>query len=320
MLTRLVVWMVSICIMVLVTGVVSAQDYPNKPIRIITTEPGGGSDFAARLIAPGLAGSLGQQVLVDPRGGGVVAVETVSKAPPDGYTLLLYGSNLWLLPFMRAHVPYDPVRDFSTVTLATRSPNILVVHPSLPVKSVEQLIALAKARPGELNYGTSGIGNSVHLAGELFKAMAGVNIVSVPYKGTAPVLSGLMSGEVQLMFGVAAAVVQHVRSGRLRALAVTSAQPSALAPGLPTVAAAGLAGYESVAILSIFAPAKTSATLVHRLNKEVVRVLNTPQVKERFFNIGVEVVGSSPEQLSDTMKTEMARWSKVIKDAGIRAD
>ena len=301
-------------------GMVFGQGYPNKPVRIVTTEPGGGGDFAARLIAPGLTSNLGQQVIADPRGGGVIAIEMVIKAPPDGHTLLLYGSNLWLLPFMRSHVPYDPVTDFATVTLATKAPNILVVHPSLPVKSVGELIALAKARPGELNYGTSGIGNSVHVAGELFKAMAGVNIVCIPYKGTAPVISDLLGGQVQLMFGVAAAVVPHARSGRLRALAVTSAQPSALVPGLPTVAAAGLPGYESVAILSIFAPANTPAMLVNRLNQEIVRVLNQADVKERFLATGVEVIGSTPEQLAATMKSEMARMGKVIRDAGIKTD
>ncbi|MBI3069132.1 MAG: tripartite tricarboxylate transporter substrate binding protein, partial [Betaproteobacteria bacterium] len=258
---------------VLGAGVASGQDYPNKPIRLVTAAPGGALDVAARLIARGLTGSLGQQVVVDNRGGSaVIAAEIVVKAPPDGYTLLFYASAVWLLPSLRDSVRYDPVRDFLPITLATRAPHILVVHPSVPVNSVKELIVLGKARPGELNYASGPTGSSIHRAAELFRAMAGVNIVRVPYKGSAQGLNDLIAGEVQLMFPTTASAMPHVKSDRLRALAVTSAEPSALAPGLPTVAASGVPGYEAVAMTGIWAPAKTPGAIIARLNQEIVRV------------------------------------------------
>jgi tripartite-type tricarboxylate transporter receptor subunit TctC len=294
---------------------VSGENYPNRPIRVVTAEAGGGSDVALRTITPGLASNLGQQVIVDNRG--IIAAELVAKAPPDGYTLLFSGATLWVLPFLRDHVPYDPVGDFSAITLATRAANILVVHPSLPVKSVKELIALAKARPGELNYATSGAGNSVHLAGELFRNMTGVNIVRINYKGAAPALNDLIGGQIHLMFGVPGSVTQHVKSGRLRALAVTSAQPSALAPGLPTVAAS-VPGYESGSYLGFFAPAKTPAAVIDRLNRESVRVIQSADVKQKLFNTGIETVGSSAEALATLVKSDMAKTGKLLKDTGIR--
>ena len=308
--------------MIFGAGVASGQNYPSKPIRMVTAEAGGGNDFVARLIAPGLADSLGQQAIVDNRGGagGIIAAEIVAKAAPDGYTLLVYASNIWIIPLLRTHVPYDPVRDFSPITWAARSPNTVVVHPSLPVKSVKELIAFAKARPGALNYGSGGTGATTHLAVELFKAMAKVNIVRINYKGNAPAIHDLLAGQVQLMFATASLAAPHIRSGRLRALAVTSAQPSALAPGLPTVAASGLPGYESISIYGIFAPAKTPATIITRLNQEMVRILNKADVKEKFLNSGVEPVGSSPEEFAATIKSDMVRMGKVIKDAGIRGE
>jgi tripartite-type tricarboxylate transporter receptor subunit TctC len=315
---RFVAWMFLAGMMVLGTRMVSGQNYPSKPIRIVTAAPGSGNDFAARLMAPGLTGSLGQQVIVDNRG--IIAIETVAKAPPDGYTLLFYGTVLWLAPFLRDNVSYDPILDFSPVTWVTNSPNILVVHPSLPVKSVEALIALAKARPGELNYGSGSAGSTSHLAAELFKAMAGVNIVRIPYKGAAPALNDVIAGQVHLIFPSASSVMPHVKSGRLRALAVASAEPSALAPNLPTVAASGLPGYESASILGLFAPAGTPATIINRLNQEIERALNRAEVKQKLFNAGAEVVASSPERLAATVKSEMARLGKVIRDAGIRGE
>jgi len=298
-----------------------AQTYPNKPIRMVTVAPGGSADFATRLIAQGLSMSFGQQVVVENQGGasGVIAAQTLAKALPDGYTLGLFGSGIWTLPLMQS-APYDPMRDFSPITIAARSPNILVVHPSVPVKSVKELIVLAKARPGELNYAAGITGSANELAAELFKAMADVNMVRINYKGAGPALIDLVGGHVQLMFATAASVAPHLKSGRLRALAITSAAPSALAPNLPTVAASGLPGYESVAMHSIFAPAATSAPIISRLNDEIVRVLKTAVVNEKFLNAGVEVVGSTPEQLTATMKSEMVRLGKVIKGAGIRAE
>ncbi|MBI3936239.1 MAG: tripartite tricarboxylate transporter substrate binding protein, partial [Betaproteobacteria bacterium] len=293
-----------------------AQNYPTRPVRIVTSEPGSTNDLVARLIAQGLTVSLGRQVIVDNRA--IRAGEVVAGAQPDGYTLLSYGTPLWIMPFLRDNVPWDPVRDFSPVTWATSSPNILVVHPSVRVNSVSELIGMAKARPGELNYATSSPGSAAHLAGELFRVMAAVKIVRIAYKGTGTALNGIVGGEVQLMFSTAAAAAPHIKSGRLRALAVTSAQPTSLVPGLPTVAASGLPGYEAILILGIFAPAGTPAALLTRLNEEVVRTLNTAEVKERLHKVGVEVVGSSPAQFAAKIRSEMARWSKVIKDAGIR--
>jgi tripartite-type tricarboxylate transporter receptor subunit TctC len=220
---------------------------------------------------------------------------------------------------LRDNVPYDPVQDFSPITLAVRSPNLILLHPSLPVKSVKELIALAKARPGALNDASAGAGSSTHIAAELFKAMTGVNIVRVPYKGTGPAVTALISGEVQLMFATAGSAAPHLKSVRLRALAVTSAEPSTLFPGLPAVAAT-VPGYEGVSILGIFAPAKTPAAIINFLHQAIVQVLNRADVKEKFFSIGVETVGSSPDEFAAKVKSEMNRLGRVIKDAGIRAE
>jgi tripartite-type tricarboxylate transporter receptor subunit TctC len=317
---RLFAWMVSIGLMILCAGVVSGQNYPNRPIRLVTGGVGGGLDFTSRLIAPRLSERLGQQVIVDNRGGSVIIpAQIVAQASPDGYTLLLYSNTMWLVPFMQDNVPYDTVRDFSPITLMEMSPNILVVNPSLPVKSVKELIDLAKARPGALNYAASGSGSASHLAAELFKAMAGVNIMGISYKSPGPAFISLIGGEVQLMFNSAGSVMPHLKSGQLRPLAVTSAQPSILLPGLPTVAAT-VPGYEAVITKGIFAPAKTPAAIIKRLNQEIVRILNRAEVKEKFSNAGIEVVGSSPEELSAMIKSETARLGKVIKDVGIRAE
>ena len=293
----------------------AAQNYPVKPIRMLAPEVGGASDIVARLIAQGLSANLGQQVVVDNRG--LLAPEIGAKTPPDGYTLVAFGSPLWLTGYMRANVTWDPVRSFEPVSLVASSPNVLVIHPSLPARSVKELIALAKSRPGELNYGTGSTGASTHLSGELLKSMAGINIVRVPYKGNGPALNALIGGQLHFMFGNAGAVVPYLNSGRLRALAVTSAEPSPLVPGLPTVAASGLPGYQTDVPTGIFTPASTPAAIISQLHKEVVRVLSQPEVKERFFNIGVDVVGGTPAQFAAYIKADMAKWGKVIKDAGI---
>jgi tripartite-type tricarboxylate transporter receptor subunit TctC len=302
-------------------GTVYAQDFPNRTVRIYTAAAGGGVDFAARLIAQGLTASLGQPVVVENRGGNaLVAAEPVMKAPPDGHTLIFYGSGFWLTPFMRDKTPYDPVRDFAPVSLTNRSPNVLVVHPSLPVKSVKELIALAKAQPRALNFASSGLGASSHLAGELFNSMAKIEIVHVPYKANAGALIDLLSGQIQLMFSTTTAAAPHLQSRRLRALAVTSTQPSALLPGVPTVTDTGLPGYEAASINALFAPIKTPAAVVARLHQDVVRIVNTAESKERLFNAGLEAAGTTPEQLAAVVKTEMARLGKIIKDSGVRAD
>jgi tripartite-type tricarboxylate transporter receptor subunit TctC len=327
MLTRLAVYSLPIAVMLVGAGIAAAQPsaisthaYPNKPIRIVTPEIGGSQDVAARILSQALAGPLGQPVIVENRSSGVIPGEIVAKARPDGYTLLIYAGTFWLQPFVRKHVPYDPVKDFAPITLVVVSPTVLVVHPGLPVHSVKELIALAKAKPGELNYAMGSVGSANHLAAELFKSMSGVDMMGIGYKGNGPAVTGLITGQVQLMFATASSVVPHVNSGRLRALAVASAQPSTLVPDLPTIAASGLPGYESTSTTGFFAPAKTPAAVIARLNHETVRFLRTQEAKERFLRIGAEPVGSSPEELATKVKSEMARMGKVIRDAGIRPE
>jgi tripartite-type tricarboxylate transporter receptor subunit TctC len=302
-------------------NIVVGQEYPTRPIRIVTAAAGGGVDTAARLIAQGLTARMGEQVIVENRGGsGAIAAEIVARAPADGHSLILYGSALWLTPYLQQQASYDPVRDFAPITLAITSPNVFVVHPSFTASSVKELIAIAKARPGELNYASTGTGSSPHLAGELFKFMAGVNIVHINYKAAAQAISELIAGQNQLAIATAASATPHVKSGRLRAMAVTTAQPSALFPGIPSVAASGLPGYEAPSLFALFAPTKTPERIIQRLNQEVVRVLALADVKEKFFITGVETVGSAPAELGATVKSEMARMGKLIRDVGIRAE
>ncbi len=306
----------SIGLTVLGASVASGQDYPTRPIRILTGAAGGSADFSSRQIAQGLTASLGQQVIVDNRS--VVATDIVAKAPPDGYSLLLDGGSFWIAPLLQA-TPYDVVRDFAPISSVITSPNVLVVHPSVAANSVKELIALAKAKPGALNFASSGTGGSSHLSGELFKALAGINIVHVPFKGSGAALASQIAGEVQLQFSPAATASPHVKSGRLRALAATTAQPSPLAPGLPVIAAT-LPGYEAIQILGIFAPAKTPAARVNRLSQEIVRILKQADVKEQLASFGMEATGSTPEELAATLKFEIAKWGKLLKDAGVRVN
>lgn len=316
--SRLLVGAVAVVAIIAGGGPAGAQDnYPNRVIRIVTPATGGGSDVLSRLVAPALTESLGQQVIVDNRGS--IAAEIAARSPADGYTLIVDGSPLWLLPLFRT-VTWDPIKDFAPLTLAVSSPSMLVVHPSLPVKSVRELIALAKTHPGKLNYAAGTIGATPHLAAELFKVMAGVNIVRVPYKGSGPGLIGLMSGEVEFMFPGAASAWGYVKQGRLKGLAICALQPSALFPGVPTMAASGLPGYESVSPQGVFAPAKTPPAIVNRLNQEFVRALNRPEVKERLASSGIEVVGNSPEAFAASMKADIARISKLIGDANLRRE
>jgi tripartite-type tricarboxylate transporter receptor subunit TctC len=293
--------------MVLGAAVVSAQDYPSKPVRIITSAVGSGSDFDARIIAPALAGPLGQQVIVDNRGGTLLSAEAGAKAPPDGYTLIINGGSFWLGPLLQK-MSYDPVRDFSAISMLEQAVNVVAVHPSLPVKSVRELIALAKASPTQLNYASPSTGAAGHLAGEMLRSMAKINIVRVSYKSTSQQTIALITGEVQLMFPSAGLVASHVKSARVKVLAVTAAQPSVLAPG-----------YEVVSLTGFFAPAKTPTAIITRINQEVVRLLNTPDMKQRFLDAWLEPIGSSPEAAASAMKADIARVEKLIKDAGIKA-
>ena len=314
--------LLSVCMLgLLIPSVTPAQNFPARPLRIVAAEPGGGGDLIARLIAHELTASLGQQVIVENRGGasGIIAASTVAKASPDGHTLLFYSGFVWTLPLMKS-VPYDPVKDFIPITLTARAPNILVVSPALPVKSVKDLIALAKAKPRELSYASSGSGGTPHLAAELFKSMAGIALVHVPYKGQAQALSDLIGGQIQVMFPNAASAAPHIKPGRVRALAVTTAVPTALAPGLPTVASAGLPGYESEVLFGAFVPAKTPQAIVERLHREIVNAVRNPDVKEKLFNTGAEAAGTSSSEFSRLIKADMTRLGKVINEAGIRAD
>ncbi|HKA45100.1 MAG TPA: tripartite tricarboxylate transporter substrate binding protein [Burkholderiales bacterium] len=314
-------WMLAPGLFLLCAHKVSGQTYPIKAIRIVTADVGGGADFMARLLAQGMAGGVGQQVVVENRGGagGAIAMEAVAKAPPDGYTLLLFSNGMWTLPFLQK-VAYDPVKDFAPVSLVDRVPNLLVAHPSLPARTVPELIALARARPGQLNWAAGSNGSAPHIAGELFRSMARIDVVRIAYKGTGKALIDLVGGQVQYMFPNAAAVTPHVKSGRLKALAVTGAERSALFPELPTIAASGLPGYQADTSHGVFAPAGTSRYIIERLNDEIVRLLRQTDTRNRLLNNGVEPVGTTPEQLAAAMTSEMTKMGKVIKEAGIRTD
>ena len=298
----------------------SGQAYPDRPIRLVTSAVGGSTDFAARLVASGLSSNLNQPIIVDNRGGGLVGIEIAARAVPDGYTLFYAGSILWLLPLLQENVSYNTLRDFAPVSLVVDSPNIILVHPSVAAKSVKELIALAKAKPGALHYGSGGAGSSGHLAAELFKAMAGVNIVRVPFKGTGPALTALLSGEIQVLMGSSGGTTPHIKGGKVRALAVTSAKRSDSYPELPTVAEAGVPGYEYGQTSGLFAPARTPVAIINRLSRETARAINRPEIKDKFAASGGDVEGSTPQEFSAKIKSEIVRLGKVIKDANIRAE
>jgi len=312
---RLVAELLSVTIMVLCAAAGRAQDhYPSKIVRIVTAAPGSNNDWGARLLGDEISPSLGHRVIVENRGG--LAAEVVAKAQPDGYSVLFYGPAAWTLQLFRG-VGYDPVRDLAPVTLAMSSPIVLVVHPSLPVKSVKELIALARARPGDLNYASGTIGATPFIAGELFKYMAKVKIERVPYSGTGPSVIGLLGGEVEIMFPGAGSVWHFVQQNRLRALGVASAKPSALTPGLQPVALT-VPGYEATSNIAFFVPAKTPAAIVNRLHRELVLALGKADVKERLLKGGVEAVGSSPEELGAYVKADIAKIEILMRNAGIK--
>jgi tripartite-type tricarboxylate transporter receptor subunit TctC len=308
-----------VSILAMTAAQASAQNYPVKPIRIVTDEAGGGSDLILRMVAQGITFPLGQPVIVDNRGGGgTVSGEIAAHAAPDGYTLLMVAGTLWIGAVLRK-LPFDPVKELSPITLAVAVPNLLIVNPTLPVTNVKELIALAKSKPGQLNYSSGATGASSHIAAELFRSMAGINIVRIPYKGSGSAVNAVIANEAQMMFPNAGLAIPHVKSGRLRALAVTTPQPSAILPGVPTIAASGLPGYESVLYTGMFAPANTPQAVIRRLNEVTVRYLRTPEAKERFLNVaGAEVVASTPEAFAAKIKEEIARISKLVKDGNIK--
>ena len=303
---------------------VSAQDYPARPVRWVSPwPPGGANDIFSRIIAQRLSEALGQPVVVENRPGaaGAIGTEAVAKSPADGYTLTLGSSPTHAIaPSLNPALPYDPLRDFDAVTLVAVVPNVLVVNPALPVTSVRELVALAKSRPGTLNFASAGNGTSQHLSGELFKVMAAVDMVHVPYKGTAPALAELLAGQVQLTFDNIPALLPHIQSGKLRALAVTPAARSAALPNLPTVAEAGVAGYDASVWFGVFVPAGTPRPLVLRLHSEIARALAVPEIKARMAAMGAEVSGIGPDAFREFWRREIPKWAEVVKAAGIKGN
>jgi tripartite-type tricarboxylate transporter receptor subunit TctC len=301
----------------------AAETYPARPIRfILPYPPGGGNDFVARVIAVRLAENIRQQVVVDNRGGahGIIATELTAKAPPDGYTIFLGGTGHAINPYMYNKLPYDSEKDFAPISLAAVAPNILVLHPSVTAVSVRDLIALARANPQRLHYGSAGGGGNSHLAGELFRLQAEVDIVHIPYRGTGPAATALLSGEVQMMFSTLPPVLQHVRAGRLRALAVTGARRSAAAPEVPTIAESGLPGYEASGWWGILAPGKTPPGIVSALNAEILKVLKSDEAKTQLSREGVEAAGGSPAQFAAHIRSEGRKWAAVIKAANLKGE
>jgi tripartite-type tricarboxylate transporter receptor subunit TctC len=302
----------------------TAQDYPAKPIRLIVPfPPGGGNDTIARLMGQKLAPALGQQVLVDnrPGAGGTIGAELAAKSPPDGYTLFLAGvASHGINPNLRKQLPYDPVRDFSGVSLIASAPLLVVVHPSLPATSVKQLVALAKAKPGAINFASNGTGGSSHLAAELFMMTTGTTLVHIPYKGLSLALTDLLSGQVQLMFSSAVSMLPQVKAGKLRAIAMTGAKRSQAIPDIPTVAEAGVPGYETGSWYGIVAPVKTPRPVIERLSREIATATRSAEISGRLVDEAVIPIGSTAEEFDAHIRRELARWAKVIAKARISED
>jgi len=300
----------------------SAQSYPSRPVRLIVPQSAGGStDVVARVIAQRMTETLRQNVIVDnrPGAGSLNGTELVAKAAPDGHTLLIVAASFTINPAIRKDLPFDPVRDFTPVSQLVTLPHILVVHPSVAAASVKELVALAKAKPGVLNYGISGIATSTHMAGELFMYMTGTRMVSIPYKGGAPGMTALLGGEVQLYFATISTAIPHIRSGKLRALGVTTLKRSVAAPEFPTIAEAGVPGYEHASWVGMLAPARLPQPVLSKIGGESSKAVQSQDVKALLLRDGLEAVGSSPAEFDRIIKTEVAKWVKVAKAANIRA-
>ncbi len=298
-------------------------NYPVRPIRIVVPQsPGASTDLTARLIAARLSEAFKQTVVVDnrPGAGTISGTEIVVRSAPDGHTLLVVASSLTINPSLYTKVPYDPVRDFAPVTQLSKFPNLLAAHPSFAAKTLNDLIALTKAKPGTINYASAGTGTGTHMSAELLKQMTGIDIVQIPYKGGGPAAIAAIGGQTQLIIGTTVGLLPHVRSGKLRAIAVTSPKRTATAPEIPTFAESGAPGYDHEPWNGFLAPAKTPAAIVAKLHAEVARVLGTPDVKKIFANEGAEAVGNSPQEFAAIVKSETAKWAKVIKTAGIKID
>jgi tripartite-type tricarboxylate transporter receptor subunit TctC len=318
MLLKHIAGIISLCVLALGTSAACAQAYPTKPIRIVTASPGSGSDGVARLLAGGISGPLGQPVIVENRPSALTGDFAV-KALPDGYTLLVEGNSFWLAPLIQK-TPYDVMKDFSPITIALLTPNVLVGHPSIPANTLSELIALAKAKPGLLNYGSSGVGSSQQLAIEMLNFMAGIKLVHVPYKGVVFALTAVLANEVQLVAATPALTGPHIKAGKLKAYGITTPVPSPLLPGVAPIAAQGYPGYEQVTRTALFAVGKPPQAIIDRLHMEAVRVIHLAETKERFTNMGVEPVGNTPAEFIAIIKNDVTKMGKVIKDAGIRAD
>jgi tripartite-type tricarboxylate transporter receptor subunit TctC len=301
-----------------------AQAYPAKPVRMIVPFPAGGAtDIVGRLIAQKLTEAWGQQVIVDNRGGagGTIGSDVAAKSPPDGYTMLLGTSSTHAVaPSLYSRLPYDPVRDFSPVSLAATATILLVVHPSVPAHNVKELIALAKRQPNALSFASSGNGGISHLIGEQFKSTAGIQMLHVPYKGDTPALVDLVSGQVHLMFGTAVSFLPYVKSGRLRALAVTNPRRSPVVPDAPTIAESGLPGFEALQWFGVFVPAGTPRDIVSRLNADIAKSLKLADVRERLVGLGAEVVANAPEAFAAFQKADSTKWARIVKESGAKID
>jgi tripartite-type tricarboxylate transporter receptor subunit TctC len=316
-------WLCAVALAVLAISTASAQPYPSRPIKIVVPYPPGGfNDTLGRTLATKFSEAWGQPSFVENKPGGntLIGNEFVAKSPPDGYTLLVVAFPFSVVPSLFKTMPYDTVRDLTPVILAASSANLLVVHPSLPAKSVGELLALAKAKPGSLSYASTGNGSSNHISMELFKSLAGVNIVHIPYKGSAPAVTDLLGGQVQLMFDNTPNVLPHVKAGKLLALGSSGPKRDALTPDVPTVAEAGVPGYELTVWFGLVAPAGTPREVVQKLNAEVIKILAMPDVRARFLAQGVEPQGGTPEQFGEHIKSQMAKWAKVVQDAGVKAE
>lgn len=299
------------------------QTYPNRPIRLVVPlGTGGATDMTARLFGQKLADALGQQVVIDnrPGAGGIVGAELAAKALPDGYTLLIGSTSHAILPGIHKKLPYDLVTGFEPVSMLVAYPLVLSVHPSLPVKSLKELIALAKAKPGQINYASQGNGSTVHLNAELLKSMAGINLVHVPYKGTAPQITALLAGEASLGFNTLSGVLPYIKAGRLRALGTTGEKRIPSFPDLPTIAEAGVPGFETGVWAGVLAPAGTPKTIITKLHGELTRILKLPEVMERLAAIDFEPVGNTPDEFGTIIKKEVVKWAKVVKESGAKVD
>ena len=307
----------------LIASVAGAQDYPVKPVRVILSVPAGATpDVTARLVTPGLANVLGQPMVVDNRGGagGLIGAEIVSKATPDGYTIFISSPGaLTILPHLRT-VPYDTLKDFVPVSLISVGPFVLVTHPSVPVDSVKSLIALAKAQPGKLNGASAGNGTATHLALELFKQMAGVDITHVPYKGAPQAVTDVLAGHIQMTFNSIAPIIAHIRAGRMKVLGVASSKRSSQLPEVPTISEAGVPGFEAENWFGLFVPAQTPKKIIARLNEAIVKVMRSPEIQKQFIALGAEPVGNSPEEFAAFVRRDMEKYARVVRISGAKLD